>query len=164
MLKRLHGVLFQKTGAEERVVLAEVKVLGWRKGERRGMVVRGAGGPGRGEGGGTIRTGGHVLWAPRWSMPTAPGRSGYPFPIPALLHRQYYRNDSLKIRRQYDSVCILLACIVSIIDFVVVIAALWGTPTGSQWLDWGEGRKHCALEKTNPASVNHSTPTMEKHE
>ena len=27
---------------------AEVKVLGWRKGERSGMVVHGAGGPGRG--------------------------------------------------------------------------------------------------------------------
>ena len=59
-LKRLHGVLFQRTGAVERVVPAEVKVLGWRKGERRGMVVKGAGGPGRGEGGGTVRTGGHV--------------------------------------------------------------------------------------------------------
>ena len=35
-------------------------VLGWRKGERRGMVVKGAGGPGRGDGGGTIRSGGHV--------------------------------------------------------------------------------------------------------
>ncbi len=59
-LKRLHGVLFQRTGAVERVMPAEVKVLGWRKGERRGTVVKGAGGPGRGEGGGTIRTGGHV--------------------------------------------------------------------------------------------------------
>ena len=41
---------------------AEVKVLGWRKGERSGMVVRGAGGPGRGDGGGTVRTGGRVPW------------------------------------------------------------------------------------------------------
>ena len=47
VLKRLHGVLFQPTKAE-RVMPAEVKVLGWRKGERSGMVVRGAGGPGRG--------------------------------------------------------------------------------------------------------------------
>ena len=39
---------------------AEVKVLGWRKGERKGMVVKGAGGPGRGEGGGAVRTGGRV--------------------------------------------------------------------------------------------------------
>ena len=59
-LKKLHGVLFQRTGAVERVVPAEVKVLGWRKGERRGMVVKGAGGPGRGNGGGAIRTGGPV--------------------------------------------------------------------------------------------------------
>ena len=58
-LKRLHGSLFQRTPVE-RVMPAEVKVLGWRKGERRGMVVKGAGGPGRGDGGGTIRTGGPV--------------------------------------------------------------------------------------------------------
>ncbi len=61
VLKRLHGVLFQRT-ASERVMPAEVKVLGWRKGERKGMVVKGAGGPRRGDGGGTIRTGGHVPW------------------------------------------------------------------------------------------------------
>ncbi len=38
----------------------EMKVLGWRKGERSGMVVYGAGGPGRGERGGAVRTGGRV--------------------------------------------------------------------------------------------------------
>ena len=56
VLKRLHGVLFQRTKAEERVVPAEVKVMAWKKGERSGMVVRGAGGPGRGGkiGGGTV--------------------------------------------------------------------------------------------------------------
>ena len=59
VLKTLHVVLFQRTPVE-RVVPAEVKVLGWRKGERRGMVIKGAGGPGRGDGGGAIRTGGHV--------------------------------------------------------------------------------------------------------
>ena len=42
VLKRLHGVLFQHTKAE-RVMPAEVKVLGWSKGERSGMVVHGAG-------------------------------------------------------------------------------------------------------------------------
>ena len=63
VLKKLHGVLFQPTKAE-RVMPAEVKVLGWRKGERSGMVVRGAGGPGRGakSGGGTVRVGGRVPW------------------------------------------------------------------------------------------------------
>ena len=61
ILKKLHGVLFQRTPAE-RVMPAEVKVLGWRKGERSGMVVRGAGGPGRGDGGGTVRTGGRMPW------------------------------------------------------------------------------------------------------
>ena len=63
VLKKLHGVLFQRTETE-RVMPAEVKVLGWRKGERSGMVVRGAGGPGRGakSGGGMVRVGGHVPW------------------------------------------------------------------------------------------------------
>ncbi len=63
VLKSLHGVLFQRR-KEERVMPAEVKVLGWRKGERSGMVVRGAGGPGRGskDGGGAVRVGGRVPW------------------------------------------------------------------------------------------------------
>jgi hypothetical protein len=59
VLKRLHGVLFQRPKADERVMPAELKVMGWRKGERHGMVVRGAGGPGRGSkaGGGAVRVG-----------------------------------------------------------------------------------------------------------
>ena len=63
VLRKLHGVLFLPTRAE-RVMPAEVKVLGWRKGERHGMVVHGAGGPGRGarSGGGSIRVGGRVPW------------------------------------------------------------------------------------------------------
>ncbi len=56
VLKRLHGVLFRRTRSEARVVPAEVKVVGWRKGQRRGIVVRGAGGPG----GESIRSGGRV--------------------------------------------------------------------------------------------------------
>ncbi len=55
VLRSLHGVLFQRTGAEERVMPAEVKVLGWKKKERSGMVVRGAGR-------GTVRKGGHMPW------------------------------------------------------------------------------------------------------
>ena len=58
VLKRLHGVLFRRTSSEARVVPAEVEVLVWRKGDRRGMVVRGAGGPG----GDTIRSGGRAPW------------------------------------------------------------------------------------------------------
>ena len=62
VLKRLHWVLFQRSQSEERVMPAEVKVLGWKKGKRSGMVVRGAGGPGRGskDGGGAVRVGGRV--------------------------------------------------------------------------------------------------------
>ncbi len=59
VLKRLHGVLFRRTQAE-RVMPVELKVLGWRKGERSGMVVRGAGGPGNREREDTVRTGGRV--------------------------------------------------------------------------------------------------------
>ncbi len=59
VLSKLHGVLFQRTHTE-RVMPAEIKVLGWSKGERSGMVVYGAGGPGRGERGGAVRTGGRV--------------------------------------------------------------------------------------------------------
>ena len=63
VLKGLHAVLFQPTKAE-RVMPAEVKVLGWRKGERSGMVVHGAGGPGRSGrlGGPAVRVGGRVPW------------------------------------------------------------------------------------------------------
>ena len=78
VLKRLHGVLFQPTTAE-RVMPAEVKVLGWRKGERSGMVVRGAGGPGRGSksGGGTGRRRGRCPGARRRSSPTARGTTAW---------------------------------------------------------------------------------------
>ncbi len=72
-LKRLHRALFQPTPAE-RVMPAEVKVLGWRKGERSGMVVRGAGGPGRGDGGGAVRTGGR---APEGATVEYAFRAGY---------------------------------------------------------------------------------------
>ncbi len=51
MLRRLYGV--RRTKAEERVMPAEVKVLGWSKGERSGMVVRGGGRD-------TVRVGGRV--------------------------------------------------------------------------------------------------------
>ena len=77
VLKGLHGVLFQPTKAE-RVMPAEVKVLGWRKGERSGMVVRGAGGPGRGakSGGGSIRVGGRVPWGAKAEFAYRAGYGG----------------------------------------------------------------------------------------
>ncbi len=59
VLRRLHGVLFQRSKSEERVMPTEVKVLGWRKGARHGMVVRGAGGGGA-KVGGAVRVGGRV--------------------------------------------------------------------------------------------------------
>ena len=77
VLKRLHGVLFQPTKAE-RVMPAEVKVLGWRKGEQSGMVVWGAGGPGRGSkaGGGAVRVGGHVPWGAKAEFAYRAGYDG----------------------------------------------------------------------------------------
>ena len=60
VLKKLHGILFKRSKDEERVMPAEVKVLGWRKGVRRGLVVRGAGGGGGKVGGGAVRVGGRV--------------------------------------------------------------------------------------------------------
>ena len=77
VLKGLHGVLFQPTRAE-RVMPAEVKVLAWRKGERSGMVVRGAGGPGRGakSGGGAIRVGGRVPWGAKAEFAYRAGYDG----------------------------------------------------------------------------------------
>ena len=62
VLKSLHGVLFKRTKAEERVMPAELKVLGWRKGERHGMVVHGARGRDGTARGGAVRTGGRVPW------------------------------------------------------------------------------------------------------
>ena len=77
VLKGLHGVLFQPTKAE-RVMPAEVKVLGWRKGERSGMVVHGAGGPGRrGKfGGPAIRVGGRVPWGAKAEFAYRAGYDG----------------------------------------------------------------------------------------
>ena len=77
VLRKLHGVLFQRT-KEERVMPAEVKVLGWRKGERHGMVVRGAGGPGRSSrvGGGAVRVGGRVPWGTKAEFAYRAGYDG----------------------------------------------------------------------------------------
>ena len=77
VLRKLHGVLFHPTKAE-RVMPAEVKVLGWRKGERSGMVVRGTGGPGRGakSGGGTVRVGGRVPWGAKAEFAYRAGYDG----------------------------------------------------------------------------------------
>ena len=70
VLRKLHGVLFQPTKAE-RVMPAEVKVLGWRKGERHGMVVRGAR-----SGGGAIRVGGRVPWGAKAEFAYRAGYDG----------------------------------------------------------------------------------------
>ena len=64
VLRRLHEVLFAPTQAEL-VAPVELKVMGWKKDDRKGMVVKGAGGPGPGgnqPGGGTVRIGGRVPW------------------------------------------------------------------------------------------------------
>ena len=63
VLKRLHEVLFAPSPAEL-VMPVELKVMGWKKDGRQGVVIKGAGGP-RSDGKpgeGTIRTGGRVPW------------------------------------------------------------------------------------------------------
>ncbi len=72
VLQRLHRVLFQP--AAELVMPVELKVLGWKKDGRRGVVLRGPGGPrSNGKpGDGAIRTGGGRPGAPRFSTPTPP--------------------------------------------------------------------------------------------
>ena len=62
VLRKLHGVLFRRTKAEERVMPAELKVLGWSKGERSGTVVHGARGRDGTSRGPAVRTGGRVPW------------------------------------------------------------------------------------------------------
>ena len=57
VLRRLHDVLFAPSAAEL-VAPVELRVMGWKKGGRNRVVVRGAGGPG----GDSIRTGGRVPW------------------------------------------------------------------------------------------------------
>ena len=59
VLKRLHDVFYRRAPQEEGGMPAEVQVVGWRKGERSGMVVRGAGAP---SADGTVRVGGRVPW------------------------------------------------------------------------------------------------------
>ena len=57
VLRRLHDVLFAPT-TQELVTPVELKVMAWKKDDRKGVVVQGAGGPGAD----TIRTGGRVPW------------------------------------------------------------------------------------------------------
>ena len=63
LLRRLHEVLFAPSAAEL-VAPVELKVMGWKKGGRNGMVIKGACGPRSGgkPGDGTIRVGGRVPW------------------------------------------------------------------------------------------------------
>ena len=63
VLRRLHQVLFAQSPAEL-VAPVELKVMGWKKDDRKGVVIKGAGGPrSNGKpGDGTIRTGGRVPW------------------------------------------------------------------------------------------------------
>ena len=62
VLRKLHGALFQRKQGEERVMPVAMKVLGWKKGERSGMVVHGARGRDGTARGGAVRVGGRVPW------------------------------------------------------------------------------------------------------
>ena len=62
VLRKLHGALFQRTQDPERVMPVAMKVMGWKKGERSGMVVHGARGRDGTARGGAVRVGGRVPW------------------------------------------------------------------------------------------------------
>ena len=95
VLKKLHGVLFQRSKEEERVMPAEVKVLGWRKGERSGMVIRD-------DGGNTARTGGRM---PRGAKPEYAYRTGYDGTGHTYVHHVVQRGCSaLLVQRDGETV------------------------------------------------------------
>ena len=62
VLRKLHGALFRRPQGEQRVMPVAMKVLGWKKGERSGMVVHGARGRDGTARGGAVRVGGRVPW------------------------------------------------------------------------------------------------------
>ena len=72
VLKRLHTALFAPSPAEL-VAPVELKVLGWKKGRRNGVVIRGAGGPG----GDSIRVGGRVPWGAQVEYAYTTGYDGH---------------------------------------------------------------------------------------
>ena len=78
VLRRLHQALFTPSAAE-RVMPVELKVLGWKKGQRNGMVIKGAGGPNSGGkvGDGTIRVGGRVRWGAEVEFAYTTGYDGH---------------------------------------------------------------------------------------
>ena len=76
VLRKLHGVLFQRTKADARVMPVAMKVLGWKKGERSGMVVHGARGRDGTARGGAVRIGGRVPWGAKAEFAYRAGYDG----------------------------------------------------------------------------------------
>ena len=76
VLRKLHGALFQRRQGEERVMPAALKVLGWKKGERSGMVVHGARGRDGTARGGAVRVGGRVPWGAKVEYAFSTGYDG----------------------------------------------------------------------------------------
>ena len=77
VLGRLHRVLFAPS-PKELVMPAELQVMGWKKDDRQGVVIRGAGGPRAGKNGdGTIRTGGRVPWGAEVEFAYTTGYDGH---------------------------------------------------------------------------------------
>ncbi|MDE2861224.1 MAG: helix-turn-helix domain-containing protein [Chloroflexota bacterium] len=62
VIRKLHGALFRRSQDPQRVMPVAMKVLGWKKGERSGMVVHGARGRDGTARGGAVRVGGRVPW------------------------------------------------------------------------------------------------------
>ena len=76
VLRKLHGALFRRTQDPERVMPVAMKVLGWKKGERTGMVVHGARGRDGTARGGAVRIGGRVPWGAKAEFAYRAGYDG----------------------------------------------------------------------------------------
>ena len=96
VLKKMHGALSRKSMSEGSVVPAEVEVLGWRKGVRRGVVVRGTGDPGDL----SIRSGDRVPWGAQAECAYS---AGYDSKV-ALSFESLVAPDSTAILVQHETV------------------------------------------------------------
>ena len=76
VLNKLHKVLFRQTQTE-RVMPVRLRVLGWRKGERRGLGIPGAGGSWSGDGGGIVRVGRRMPEGAKVDFAYRTGYDGY---------------------------------------------------------------------------------------
>lgn len=93
VLRKLHAVLFQPSKTELHVMPAEVKVLGWRKGDRSGMVMRE-------DNGQTARVGGRMPYGANVEFAY---RTGYDGTGRTYVHHVIQRDCSALLTRGEDA-------------------------------------------------------------